>query len=678
MANRRGAFSRLAGRRQGTGKPATDYYVRLQGMETLERRLVLSTLGPFPRIVQPTAVLGSGDTRVVEGTATDQFRSVGIIGDRFGGFCSGTLVSPVHVATAAHCAVGIESQDGRFSVEGTTYETRSIHVHPRYNDFTLDNDIAIFHLARPVSQVVPSPIFRGVPRVGQLLTLVGYGAGGTGESGHNGDFGTKRVGVTPIDGVEETLITWRFDDATESNTAPGDSGGAAFLTVNSQYYLAGITSGGDRWDAGFGDNSFDTRVDSFADWIDQTSDQATSDPSGQSGEEEEDETSDDSSEDQPGDVPGDQELDDSVTEDPGDDTQDDPLVDDETTDETTDKPEPPVVDQDDHADVAGPEATEILFVDGMGGSQGVLEMAGDRDVFQVVLAESGLAVIGATSVDGRLDTYLRVYDEAGSLIAENDDAGGSFNSQVQMELEAGSYFLDVGAYADWGIGNYEVQVEILAPDSGSVPETELVTLNPEGPTRLSGEIVSPGEIRSYSFVATQSGRMTIRTNRLSRGMDTMLTAYDSQGNELAFNDDWRGLKSRVRISVEAGETYRVDVAGYRDSTGSYRLVMKTRDAVDPWFVPGADNFHFDVTTQDVESTIQDGLDIATEVADTIQGEVSAVAETEVVEGVWTEAEEWAQSTGDWGESLMFDIGHHVDTVLDLDVDWLGWLENTWF
>jgi len=64
--------------------------------------------------------------------------------------------------------------------------------------------------------------------------------------------------------------------------------------------------------------------------------------------------------------------------------------------------------------------------------------------------------------------------------------------------------------------------------------------------------------------------------------------------------------------------------------------------------------------------------------DTIQDEVSVVAESEVVEGVWAETEEWTQSTGDWGQGLMFHIGHHADTVLDLDVDWLGWWENTWF
>src|SRR5206468_2811748 len=54
----------------------------------------------------------------------------------------------------------------------------------------------------------------------------------------------------------------------ESNTAPGDSGGPAYLHVNGTYYVAGVTSGGDRDDSAIGDHSFDTRVDAYAAWID--------------------------------------------------------------------------------------------------------------------------------------------------------------------------------------------------------------------------------------------------------------------------------------------------------------------------------------------------------------------------------------------------------------------------
>ena len=155
---------------------------------------------------------------------------------------------------------------------------------PAYDDFFLDNDLAIYELDQDVLGIDPSPIFRGTPLVGDLLTLVGYGAGGTGNEGHNGDFGTKRVGTTPIDGVEATILTWTFDNNSESNTAPGDSGGPAFLEVDGILHLAGITSGGDQPDAGIGDHSFDTRVDVFQDWIDAIVEDTTEGGGGEVGE----------------------------------------------------------------------------------------------------------------------------------------------------------------------------------------------------------------------------------------------------------------------------------------------------------------------------------------------------------------------------------------------------------
>jgi len=658
-SRRQRSFVRQKLRRQSTVHGRLRNGARLQGMETLEPRLCLSGIGPFARIVQPTAVLSGPDARVVGGVPTDQFPSVGIVGDRFGGFCSGTLITPRDVATAAHCAVGINNTEGRFTVEGTTYETRSIHVHPSYNDFTLSNDIAVFRLSRAVTNIAPSPIFRGTPRVGQMLTLVGYGAGGTGASGHTGDFGTKRVGLTPIDGVEETLITWRFDDETESNTAPGDSGGAAFLDVNGEYYLAGITSGGDRWDAGFGDNSFDTRVDSFADWIDATTDAEA--------EADSEDTTD------VGDV------DDQITE-----TEED-VVDetvDEEQDETIDKPEPPPLTEDDHADTWGTEATEIVVVAGSGAEQGVLEQPGDHDVFQIVVADSGSFVIGATSTDGRLDTYLRLYDETGNLLGENDDFGSSYDSQLQIDLEPGIYFVDVGAYADWGIGDYQVDVQIVEPGLDPVAESQLVTLNDRGGARLRDEILAAGEVRSYTFEATVSGRMTVRTKRLALGMDTVLAAYDSNGVELAFNDDWRGLKSRVRFMVQAGETYHIEVSGYGASVGSYRLSLRTKEVSDTFFFPGSDVSGTEIVPPVVDLPASDEVDVAEFETDLNVGQVVTeidaseadmlLADTEaVIEPIADQVDDW------WGE-LTSGVDDYLNDTLDFGWDWDSWFMYSWF
>jgi hypothetical protein len=64
------------------------------------------------------------------------------------------------------------------------------------------------------------------------------------------------------------LIIWRFDNNSESDTAYGDSGGPAYLEVDGEYLIAGVTSGGTDPDSMIGDISFDTRVDAFAGWID--------------------------------------------------------------------------------------------------------------------------------------------------------------------------------------------------------------------------------------------------------------------------------------------------------------------------------------------------------------------------------------------------------------------------
>lgn len=227
----------------------------------LENRILLTAISSMNPAVQ-----------IVNGTGTSLYESVGMVGDTGGYGCSGTLIAPQYVLTAGHCAEGVGDTAGRFFVGGQEYRTTKVFLHPSYNAGRLGqdgaHDIALYKLDRPVTNVIPTPIHRTVPVVGQLLTLVGFGGGGTGTTGHTGDYGTKRVGTTPIDRVTAQTIFWNFDNNTESNTAPGDSGGPAFVTINGVRYVAGVTSGGDQANAGIGDTSFDTRVDAYATWID--------------------------------------------------------------------------------------------------------------------------------------------------------------------------------------------------------------------------------------------------------------------------------------------------------------------------------------------------------------------------------------------------------------------------
>jgi secreted trypsin-like serine protease len=73
-------------------------------------------------------------------------------------FCGGSVISNLHILTAAHCAIVLSSPSSVLVYVGSIYlsitdvvrDVSIIYIHPNYSSTTYVNDIAILKLASPL------------------------------------------------------------------------------------------------------------------------------------------------------------------------------------------------------------------------------------------------------------------------------------------------------------------------------------------------------------------------------------------------------------------------------------------------------------------------------------------------------------------------------------------------
>lgn len=173
-------------------------------------------------------------------------------------FCTGTLVSPHIVVTAAHCInppLLVFFEDAGARVEVAVAASQS---HPDFSLEPLAHDIGLVELATPAPSFARAiTLSRTPPTAGESARFVGYGYT---EVGARGDYGTRLARTADITSVAAT--TFRYGVA----TCEGDSGGPALITRAGREVLAGVTSSGDGVCGLYG---IDTRVDPYAAWIDE-------------------------------------------------------------------------------------------------------------------------------------------------------------------------------------------------------------------------------------------------------------------------------------------------------------------------------------------------------------------------------------------------------------------------
>lgn len=178
------------------------------------------------------------------------------------------------------------------------------------------------------------------------------------------------------------------------------------------------------------------------------------------------------------------------------------------------------------------------------------------------------AIPGAPAREG-LDLTLKVFDPAGTVVAEDDDSGGAYNPRVNLFSQTGGlYKVEVGALGGGGT------FTLLARESTFKPQPTIAMRLDGGGERRS--VVFPESDKAlFSFAARRGDLidLTLTPGEGEDDADPFLELFKgaATGTALATDDDsLGGLGSRIVADIPEDGTYVVRVSSL-SSKGSATL-----------------------------------------------------------------------------------------------------------
>ncbi len=200
----------------------------------------------------------SPQTHLLDSEFIDTYPHIGLVKNRNGAFCTGSLIAPNIVLTAAHCISDPDTLDLKSTCSNNSrkkYYTGNlklsytftighlsyvgIHAYS-YGSELKENDVAVMVLATPVPSYVatPAPIMNDRPEWGEDVAIIGFGCNKLDLQNRCGKSLYLKSKRSTSSGMKQ--IVYRKYGDVAYQLCPGDSGGPWFRLSDGAIY--GVSS----------------------------------------------------------------------------------------------------------------------------------------------------------------------------------------------------------------------------------------------------------------------------------------------------------------------------------------------------------------------------------------------------------------------------------------------------
>jgi hypothetical protein len=166
------------------------------------------------------------------------------------GTCSGTVIAPRAVLTAAHCLQGQVGSINVFLGSGPQQVSTSFAVHPSWQpSASTQYDVAVITMPADIGRPAVPLLLSRDAHVGETAILTGWGKDAT------GNLATLRAGSATITAITAFTLQTTYT-TTAGSVCQGDSGGPILLQESGTWSIAGVISANSTLACSFGDNFY--------------------------------------------------------------------------------------------------------------------------------------------------------------------------------------------------------------------------------------------------------------------------------------------------------------------------------------------------------------------------------------------------------------------------------------